>query len=235
MMIQVQTGNMLDVVVEGKSIGLKQRDSDHRKHETIWLPNPEALAMVLLAELKRLNPETTPVPAEAAAQYKPCKLYDERKFHDWRWIGWPFGSIIPVNIDEKWCEACGLTKRVVNGKWAEAGYPGYPQSSAIIPASCLAHADEINRLKTEVSRLSSELDDRAGSIVDEAGKVSQLISTARANAIDEAIATCGDIVTLNRECAADSSDERSQYAYECYAMGAEQSVAALEALKQKQT
>jgi hypothetical protein len=60
-------------------------------------------------------------------------------------------------------------------------------------------------------------------------------STARANAIDEAIATCGDIVTLNRECAADSSDERSQYAYECYAMGAEQSVAALEALKQKQT
>jgi hypothetical protein len=31
MSVHVQTGNMLDVVVEGKSIGLKQRDSDHRK------------------------------------------------------------------------------------------------------------------------------------------------------------------------------------------------------------
>jgi len=60
-----------------------------------------------------------------------------------------------------------------------------------------------------------------------------IASTARANAIDEAIAACNDTVKLNRECAADSSDERSKYAYECYAMGADQSVAALEALKQK--
>ncbi len=54
-MVHVQTGNMLDVIVEGKSLGLKQRDSDHRKYEVIWLPDPEALAMVLLAELERLK------------------------------------------------------------------------------------------------------------------------------------------------------------------------------------
>ena len=56
-MVHVQTGNMLDVVVEGKSLGLKQRDSDHRKYDVIWLPNPEDLAMVILAELKRIRQE----------------------------------------------------------------------------------------------------------------------------------------------------------------------------------
>lgn len=55
MTVHVQTGNMLDVVVEGKSIGLKQRDSDHRKHDIIWLPNPEDLALVILAELERMK------------------------------------------------------------------------------------------------------------------------------------------------------------------------------------
>lgn len=54
-MVRVQTGNMLDVVVEGKSIGLKQRDSDHRKYETIWLPDPENFCLVLMAEIGRLN------------------------------------------------------------------------------------------------------------------------------------------------------------------------------------
>lgn len=54
-MVTVQTGNMLDVVVDGKSLGLKQRDSDHRKYEIIWLPDPESLALVLLAELKRIK------------------------------------------------------------------------------------------------------------------------------------------------------------------------------------
>lgn len=55
-MIQVQTGNMLDVVVEGKSMGLKQRDSDHRKYDVIWLPDPEGLRDVLAAEIERLKP-----------------------------------------------------------------------------------------------------------------------------------------------------------------------------------
>lgn len=58
MSIQVKTGNMLDVIVEGKSIGLKQRDSDHRKHEVIWLPEPEGLRDVLTAEINRLNPRS---------------------------------------------------------------------------------------------------------------------------------------------------------------------------------
>lgn len=58
MAVHVQTGNMLDVIVEGKSLGLKQRDSDHRKYETIWLPNPEGLVKVLLAEMKRMRPTT---------------------------------------------------------------------------------------------------------------------------------------------------------------------------------
>lgn len=56
MTVHIQTGNMLDVVIDGKSIGLKQCDSDHRKYEIIWLPNPEALALTLLAEVKRLKP-----------------------------------------------------------------------------------------------------------------------------------------------------------------------------------
>lgn len=64
-MVSIQTGNMLDVVVEGKSIGLKQRDSDHRKHEVIWLPEPENLAMVLLAEIERLNPGARAVSSSA--------------------------------------------------------------------------------------------------------------------------------------------------------------------------
>lgn len=59
-MVNVQTGNMLDVVVEGKSLGLKQRDSDHRKYDVIWLPEPENLALILLAELKRLNGAESP-------------------------------------------------------------------------------------------------------------------------------------------------------------------------------
>ena len=56
-MVHVQTGNMLDVVVEGKSIGLKQGDSDHRKYEVIWLPEPEGLLEVLAAEIERLRRE----------------------------------------------------------------------------------------------------------------------------------------------------------------------------------
>lgn len=56
MTVHVQTGNMLDVIVDGKSLGLKQRDSDHRKYEVIWLPDPEALARTLLAELERMRP-----------------------------------------------------------------------------------------------------------------------------------------------------------------------------------
>lgn len=56
-MVNIQTGNMLDVVVEGKSIGLKQKDSDHRKYEVIWLPKPEGLRDVLAAEIERLNPK----------------------------------------------------------------------------------------------------------------------------------------------------------------------------------
>lgn len=59
MSVHVQTGNMLDVVIEGKSIGLKQRDSDHRKYEVIWLPDPQALVDVLAAEIKRLKPATS--------------------------------------------------------------------------------------------------------------------------------------------------------------------------------
>lgn len=55
-MTRIQTGNMLDVVVDGRSVGLKQHDSDHRKYEVIWLPDPEALAMVLLAEVERMKP-----------------------------------------------------------------------------------------------------------------------------------------------------------------------------------
>lgn len=61
---QVQTGNMLDVVIEGKSIGLKQRDSDHRKYHVIWLPEPEGLRDVLTAEINRLRPPTTPAAGE---------------------------------------------------------------------------------------------------------------------------------------------------------------------------
>jgi hypothetical protein len=55
-MIHVQTGNMLDVIVEGKSLGLKQRDSDHRKHEVIWLPELDGLLSVLATEIKHLHP-----------------------------------------------------------------------------------------------------------------------------------------------------------------------------------
>lgn len=51
-MILVQTGNMLDVVVDGKSLGLKQRGSQ----DVIWLPAPEGLRDVLTAEIQRLNP-----------------------------------------------------------------------------------------------------------------------------------------------------------------------------------
>lgn len=57
-MVQVQTGNMLDVVVEGKSLGLKPRGAK----EIIWLPEPESLALVLLAELERLKPDTPASP-----------------------------------------------------------------------------------------------------------------------------------------------------------------------------
>jgi DNA-binding sugar fermentation-stimulating protein len=66
MAVHIQTGNMLDVIVDGKSLGLKQRDSDHRKYEVIWLPKPEGLRDVLTAEINRLNPASTP--SEAAQQ-----------------------------------------------------------------------------------------------------------------------------------------------------------------------
>lgn len=59
MATHIQTGNMLDVVVDGKSIGLKQRDSDHRKYEVIWLLDPEALAMALMTELRRIEEHDT--------------------------------------------------------------------------------------------------------------------------------------------------------------------------------
>jgi hypothetical protein len=61
------------------------------------------------------------------------------------------------------------------------------------------------------------------------------LRTARADAIGECVAACVDVVSLNRECAADSSDEQSKYAYECYAAGAEQSAVTLEQLKEKGT
>jgi hypothetical protein len=57
MSVHVKTGNMLDVVVEGKSIGLKQPNSDHRKYEVIWLPNPLGLVEVLQREISRLAGE----------------------------------------------------------------------------------------------------------------------------------------------------------------------------------
>lgn len=72
MIVHVQTGNMLDVVVEGKSIGLKQRDSDHRKYEVIWLPEPQGLVDVLVAEIKRLKD------AEVVRQ-RAKPLSDERR------------------------------------------------------------------------------------------------------------------------------------------------------------
>jgi hypothetical protein len=54
-------------------------------------------------------------------KYKPCNVYAARKFHDWRWPGWPL-SFNAVSGDEKWCNECWLLKRMVNGRWAEAGY-----------------------------------------------------------------------------------------------------------------
>lgn len=61
-MVHVQTGNMLDVVVEGKSLGLKPRGSN----EVLWLPEAESLALVLLTEIERLKPraEAAPTPVE---------------------------------------------------------------------------------------------------------------------------------------------------------------------------
>lgn len=58
MSVHVQTGNMLDVIVEGKSLGLKQRGKD----EVIWLPDPEGLLAVLSAEIRRLAPAQPAVP-----------------------------------------------------------------------------------------------------------------------------------------------------------------------------
>ena len=54
-MIHIQTGNLLDVIVDGKSLGLKRRDSDHRKYEIIWLPDPDGLLLVLEAEINRIK------------------------------------------------------------------------------------------------------------------------------------------------------------------------------------
>jgi hypothetical protein len=69
-MIQVQTGNMLDVVVEGKSLGLKQRSSD----EIIWLPDPDGLRSVLEAEINRLNPSVEASTAEPQRD-APSQIY----------------------------------------------------------------------------------------------------------------------------------------------------------------
>jgi hypothetical protein len=79
-------------------------------------------------------------------EYKPCKEYAERKSHDWRWLGWPLGSIIPLNIDEKWCESCGLIKRPYNGRWVEAGYR---ESCAEVPGEgghrCASPTDDCRK------------------------------------------------------------------------------------------
>lgn len=80
-MVNVQTGNMLDVVVEGKSIGLKQRDSDHRKYEVIWLPAPEGLRDVLAAEIARLNP-----PERQTANSQPTSEEREEQLSDRLWV-----------------------------------------------------------------------------------------------------------------------------------------------------
>ncbi len=50
-MIVVQTGNMLDVVVEDERLGLRQRFCN----TVIWLPDPEGLRDVLTAEINRLK------------------------------------------------------------------------------------------------------------------------------------------------------------------------------------
>jgi hypothetical protein len=51
-MEHIQTGNMLDVVVDNKDIGLKPRHS--MGAEIIWLPNPQGLVDVLQNEIDRL-------------------------------------------------------------------------------------------------------------------------------------------------------------------------------------
>ena len=61
MSVHVQTGNMLDVVIEGKDIGLQERISNH----VIWLPEPEGLVSVLTAEMKRLGRSATPTTSAA--------------------------------------------------------------------------------------------------------------------------------------------------------------------------
>jgi hypothetical protein len=58
--------------------------------------------------------------------YKRCPLYAERKFHDWRWLGWP---LTDPTCEEKWCWICGLVKRPQNGKWVEVGY----RQSEVLP------------------------------------------------------------------------------------------------------
>lgn len=59
-MVHVQTGNMLDVIVEGKSLGLKKRGED----DVFWLVDPKGLVDVLSREIQRTangsHPPTQP-------------------------------------------------------------------------------------------------------------------------------------------------------------------------------
>lgn len=70
---------------------------------------------------------------EADPMYRACKLFGERQFHDWRWLGWP---LTDPACEQKWCEVCGLTKRVEGGKWVEAGYRG---PRATTPTTAAVH------------------------------------------------------------------------------------------------
>jgi hypothetical protein len=132
-MIHVQTGNMLDVVVEGKSIGLKQRDSDHRKPGVIWLPDPEALAMVLLAELKRLQPTVSPA-AEKWLQIETAPIGSQRILGGWYYNSklWVWGQ---CEYEGGWyCRNGGVPTH-----WMPL--PAPPNSPAAVVTQCLCGLD----------------------------------------------------------------------------------------------
>lgn len=91
----------------------------------------------------------SPAPKEEEAQtfkYRDCQLFKERGFHDWRWrwLGWPLGSIIPVNIDEQWCNVCGLRQRPLKGAWANIDYAPTPKPSRAVEAATRA-AEELQQ------------------------------------------------------------------------------------------
>ena len=65
--------------------------------------------------------QPAPAPAELPEgfNYRPCSLFDTRRFHDWRWLGWPLTA---PNCEERWCDVCNLIKRPQDNKWVEVGY-----------------------------------------------------------------------------------------------------------------